>query len=250
MNLQTSNGACFRTLIKCLKDILTETTIVFNSKGMSITTMDKLKKSLVDVFLPSENFDSYDCNTEFIKFGIDVFQLHQCINSIEQDDTLSLSCNNGIVHHLTIKFENSKRSKTHTLKLIEPEVDTYDVPDVDYDVIARIPSIDIKKSLKSLHDDVVEITSLQESITINTSGTYTSTSTELKGIDFKKLSHERVQNCYSLKALNSFIKCTALSEVCEIHLSAELPLMVKYNVETMGTVRLCLKALPKAPPPI
>ena len=59
-----------------------------------------------------------------------MFHLFKLINSIDNDDTLTIYIENndyydGIVSHLALKFENGdiKKCKTQKLKLIEPEQD-------------------------------------------------------------------------------------------------------------------------------
>ena len=57
-----------------------------------------------------------------------MFHLFKLINSIDNDDTLTIYIENndyadGIVSHLALKFENGeiKQCKTQKLRLIEPE---------------------------------------------------------------------------------------------------------------------------------
>jgi proliferating cell nuclear antigen len=47
-----------------------------------------------------------------------------------------------------------------------------------------------------------------------------------------------------LKNLGYFIKCTNLCSQIEIYLENDLPLVVKYNVASLGEIKLCLSALP------
>jgi proliferating cell nuclear antigen len=249
MNLTTSQISSFKTLVTCLKDVLIETTMSFTPAGLKLTTMDKLKTTLVDVFAPSENFDFYDINIELIEFGVDTFQLHKCMNSIEADDILTLSVDrsaDGICSCMTIQFENEKRIKVQSLKLIDPDTETFTMPEVEYSIIAKVPSLELKKTLKSLNtvSDVVEIASHGNVLNFITSGPFCDTKTELKSIDFQKSSNTDVHACYSLKSLSSFIKTTTLDENCDIFLSADTPLMVQYNIGKLGTLRLCLKSLP------
>ena len=49
---------------------------------------------------------------------------------------------------------------------------------------------------------------------------------------------------FSLKNLSYFIKCTNLCSQIEIYLENNLPLVVKYNVASLGEIKLCLAPLP------
>jgi len=54
-----------------------------------------------------------------------------------------------------------------------------------------------------------------------------------------------IQGEFSLKNLGYFIKCTNLCNQIEIYLENDLPLVVKYNVASLGEIKLCLSPLPK-----
>ena len=53
-----------------------------------------------------------------------------------------------------------------------------------------------------------------------------------------------VQGEYSLKSLSHFIKCTPLCSNLEIYIGNDLPLIVKYDVASLGSIKLCLASLP------
>ena len=53
-----------------------------------------------------------------------------------------------------------------------------------------------------------------------------------------------IQGEFSLKNLSYFIKCTNLCSQIEIFLANDMPLVVKYNVASLGEIKLCLAPLP------
>ena len=55
-----------------------------------------------------------------------------------------------------------------------------------------------------------------------------------------------IQGEFSLKNLSYFIKCTNLCNQIEMFLENDLPLIVKYNVATLGEIKLCLAQLPSS----
>ena len=60
----------------------------------------------------------------------------------------------------------------------------------------------------------------------------------------KQSSSKIIQGEFSLKNLGYFIKCTNLSPQVEMYLANDLPLVVKYDVASLGSIKLCLSALP------
>ena len=53
-----------------------------------------------------------------------------------------------------------------------------------------------------------------------------------------------MSSSFSLKNLNYFIKCTNLCNQIEIYLANDLPLIVKYNVASLGAIKLGLAPIP------
>ena len=57
-----------------------------------------------------------------------------------------------------------------------------------------------------------------------------------------------IQGEFSLKNLSYFIKCTNLCNSIEMYLENNLPLIVKYSVASLGSIKLCLAPLPSSHP--
>ena len=51
---------------------------------------------------------------------------------------------------------------------------------------------------------------------------------------------EIVQGVYALKHLVLFSKCTNLCNTIDIYLKNDYPLIIKYNVASLGDIKLCL----------
>ena len=50
----------------------------------------------------------------------------------------------------------------------------------------------------------------------------------------------------SIKNLSYFIKCTNLWSQIEVYLENDLPLVVKYNIASLGEIKLCVSSLPSS----
>jgi proliferating cell nuclear antigen len=64
------------------------------------------------------------------------------------------------------------------------------------------------------------------------------------GFVLKQDSSKVIQGEFSLKNLGYFIKCTNLCSQIELYLENDLPLVVKYDVASLGKIMLCLSSLP------
>jgi proliferating cell nuclear antigen len=259
LTIKTVQIAPFRTLMTALKDILLETNITFEPDGIRIINMDKSHTILVHLYLEAQNFEFYECKKEKIIIGVNMFHLFKLINSIDNDDTLTIYIENndyvdGIVSHLGLKFENGeiKQCKTQKLRLIEPEPDELQYPDVKFSSIINLPSADFQKIIRDLSciSDKLEIKSVGNELIFKCSGQFASAeihraeSDGSMGFILKQDSSKVIQGEFSLKNLGYFIKCTNLCSQIEIYLENDLPLVVKYDVASLGSIRLCVAQLP------
>ena len=259
LTIKTVQIAPFRILMTALKDILLDTNIVFTKDGIRIINMDKTHTILVHLLLKACNFEFYECKFEKIIIGVNMFHLFKLITSIDNDDTLTIYIENedyvdGVVTELGLKFENGdiKQSKIQKLRLIEPDQDELEIPDVKFSSIINMPSSDFQKIVRDLANisEKLEIKSVGDELIFKCAGQYAKAEirrTETQGsMQFvqKLTSDSIVQGEFSLKNLVYFIKCTNLCNQIEIFLENNRPLIVKYNVASLGEIRLCLAPLP------
>jgi len=259
LTIKTVQISPFRTLMTALKDILVETNITFQKDGIRIINMDKSHTVLVHLFLAAQNFEMYECKKDKILIGVNMFHLFKLINSIDNDDTLTIyiekgDYEEGIVSHLVLKFENGeiKQCKTQKLRLIEPESDELDYPDVKFSSVINLPSTDFQKIIRDMSciSEKLEIKSVGNELIFKCSGQFASAEIRRAESDgsmefiLKQESSKVIQGEFSLKNLSYFIKCTNLCSQIELYLENDLPLVVKYNVASLGEIKLCLCALP------
>lgn len=261
LTIKTVQIAPFRTLMTALKDILLETNVGFTKDGIRIINMDKSHTILAHLFLGSQNFEHYDCRREKIIIGVNMFHLFKLINSIDNDDTLTIYIENrdyheGITSYLGLKFENGdiKQCKTQKLRLIEPEPEELEVPDVVFSSVINLPSADFQKIIRDLSciSDKLEIKSVGNELIFRCSGHFASAEVRRAESDGnmefiqKQDSSKIIQGEFSLKNLGYFIKCTNLCNQIEMYLENDLPLVVKYDVASLGEIKLCLAPLPSS----
>ena len=257
MMLKTVQIAPFRTLMVALKDILGETDITFKKMVLKLLMLINQVQILVHIHLHADNFEFYECKKEKVIVGVNMFHLFKLINTIDNDETLSMyikesDYHDGIVESLYLKFENKniKQCKIQQLKLIEPEQQELSMPNVTFSSIINIPSTDFQKIVRDLNNisDKVEIKSIKNQLIFKCDGPFANVEivrSESDGnMDFIQKNNSIIQGVFSLKKLNYFIKCTNLCNQIEIYLENDLPLIVKYNVASLGEIKLGLTSLP------
>ena len=270
LEMKTVQIAPVRTLMTALKDILLETNIVFNQEytdssgkvipaGIRVINMDKSHTILAHLFLDALKFEHFYCKYPKIVIGVNMLHLFKLINTIDNDDTLTIyieekDYSDGIVEYLGLKFENGdiKQSKIQKLKLIEPDEEELDMPSVKFSSIINLPSTDFQKIIRDLSNisERLEIKSVGNELVFSCTGPFASckiSRSESDGItEFVKKCDDTsvIQGEFSLKNLSYFIKCTNLCNNIEMYLENDLPLVVKYNVASLGEVKLCVAPLP------
>jgi proliferating cell nuclear antigen len=264
LTIQTIQISAIKTLMTALKDILLETNITITKQGIKIINMDKSHTILAHLNLYSENFETYDCKMDKIIIGVNMMHLYKLINTIDNDDTLTIyieedDYNDGIVKFLGLKFENGeiKQQKIQKLRLIEPDNEELEIPDVKFSSVLNLPSSDFQKIIRDLSciSDKIEIRSVSTDngveLFFKCSGSFAQAEIRrsenegtMNSINNNKSSNKIIQGEYSLKNLGYFIKCTNLCNEIEIYLENNLPLVVKYNVASLGEIKLCLAPIP------
>lgn len=114
-----------------------------------------------------------------------------------------------------------------------------------------MPSNDFQKIIRDLNNisDKLEIKSLNNQLIFKCNGSFANAEiirSESDGMGFIQKNNNIIQGEFSLKNLNYFIKCTNLCNQIEIYLDNDLPLIVKYNVASLGAIKLGLTPLPSS----
>ena len=261
--IQTVQISPCRTLMAALKDILLETNITFTPEGIKIINMDKSHTILAHLNLDAKQFESFECKMDKIIIGVNMLHLFKLINTIDNDDTLTIyieQCDytDGVVQYLGLKFENGdiKQQKYQKLRLIEPEHEELEVPHVTFSSVLNLPSSDFQKIIRDLSciSDKIEIRSIVGNegaeLIFKCRGGFAEAEIWRAESDgsmqyLKKQDQNKIiQGVFSLKNLGYFIKCTNLCSQIELYLENDLPLVVKYNVASLGEIKLCLAPLP------
>jgi|TARA_B100001175_G_scaffold304656_1_gene300874 proliferating cell nuclear antigen len=259
MTLKTVQVSSFKFLATAIKDILTDASIMFSKNGLRIINFDKTHTILVNVILHANKFEKYVCDPDKIIICANTLHLFKVISTMSNDDTLSIyiekdDYHDGVVSHLGLQYDNGdiKQCYTQKLRLIEPDNEELVVPDVTYSTVINLPTSDFQKIIRDLNgiSDRIEIKSVGSDLIFSCEGNFASSRilrSESDGsMEFiqKPDASVVIQGEFSLKSLSHFIKCTPLCSNLEMYLGNDLPLIVKYDVASLGEIKLCLAPLP------
>jgi len=179
------------------------------------------------------------------------------IKTMGNNDSLTLYLPASNQNKLGIRMENSERSSVtnYFLKLFDTNVDDIKVPSSNFTNIAYMPSVDLCKicrDMNSLGEKLdVEITSSGPDLIFRCEGDFAEQETIISEnnntlkIQRAGSSTEVVQGVFQLKHLVLFTKCTSLCPSVEMYLKNNYPLILKYNVANLGSVKLLLAPVKK-----
>ena len=258
LTIKTVQIQPIRNMITAIKDILTDATITFTKESFKIINFDKTHTILVNVVLHSHRFEQYTCIPDKIIVCANTLHLFKVISTMSNDDILSMyidqaDYHDGIVSHLGLQYDNGdiRQCYSQKLRLIEPDMEELVVPDVEYSTIINLPTSDFQKIIRDLNgiSDRIEIKSVGNDLIFSCEGTFARSrifrSQSDGNMEFIQKSEPTVviQGEFSLKSLSHFIKCTPLCSHLEMYLGNDLPLIVKYDVASLGSIKLCQAAL-------
>lgn len=262
VTLCTIQVQTIKTLFTALKEIMTESSLVFRNDGLRITNLDKSKKILVHLSISPQNLEFYECNRENVIVGVDMKVFHNTVSCIDNTDILTIYIDKkdykeGVIETLTFRSDKGGgQYKIQCMRVIEHDHKEVIYPNVEFRSVITMPSIQFQKivkdaiSSKYLRLEIEILGGNKNEIifkSINKDAYSEIHMTQQTEIGFLQTTgtEEKVTGMFCCKTLLNFTKCSALSQTMEIRLDNELPLVVKYLISNLGYINLCLSPIPK-----
>ena len=244
--IKTVQSQSIKILVESLKEVLTDINLYFDNNGLKIMTMDNARVALVYVRLLKDNFEEYRCNSK-IMCGINMIYLFKLLKTVSNNDVLTLFIRNSNINELGIRIENKEKNTITEsyLKMLDISEEKLDIPDIIYDSVISMPSIDLQKYCRDLSvvSNQVNISSNSSKFILESVGDFATQKIIIgeaqNGLIFSK-KNQNVSETFDLKYLNSFTKSTNLCSTVEIFLKKEYPLVIEYNVANLGKLQFCL----------
>lgn len=249
--IKTANASIFKILIEAMKEILTETIFHITEEGIVVTDIDNSQSVLVKMHLASGKFEEYTVNKP-VEIGIELITLYKLLKSTGGHDSLTLSMDDSNTSQLNIRIDNGKKgSKSISqMKLSDLNANFYDLEAIKYDTVITLPTQDFQQICRDMtnHSDKMIITKVENELQFSAAGDSTNKQTTYMigasedGFSYLKNDdpEEIIRGAFLLEHLMSFTKCTNLCNYVELNLKNDFPLIIKYSVGDLGTIRLCL----------
>jgi proliferating cell nuclear antigen len=245
--IQTVQSSVIKTLCDVLKETLNDVNFIFDDKGMRLMAMDGAHVALVHLRLDGDRFETYHCE-EKIQVGLNMNNLFKLTKTITNMDIVTFFIQKNNRHEFGVKIENADKntSTIFNLKMLDIDEDELRIPDIKLDSVITMQSNDFQRMCRDMMNisDIIEITSDNNQLKLSCNGDFASQETVIgeanHGLKCANQVEEPISGRYSLKYINLFTKSTNLSNLLEIYLKPNFPLMLKYNVANLGSIMFCL----------
>jgi len=249
LELKTVQSSIIRILIEALKEILPDTNIEFNSTGIRIITMDLSHTVLVHLRLDGSQFEHYHC-PEKIVVGVNMLNLFKLVKTMNNNETLTLFITQADPSRLGIRIDNGEKNTVTNFKLnlLDLDEEEIEVPPAQFSSVINIPSSDFQKICRDMSNlsNLIEIKSVDNQLVFTCRGDFAQQETIMgentNGISYieKQNSYDIIQGVFSLKHLVLFTKCTNLCNGIQMFLENDYPLIISYQVGSLGDIKFCL----------
>jgi proliferating cell nuclear antigen len=245
--IQTVQSSALRTLVEVLKDVLNDINVVFDETGIKVMAMDGSRVALIHMRLQAENFEHFYCKQRF-DAGLSLSALHKLMKTVSNSDTISLYVKDNNTNELCLNIENADRNcaTTFRLKLLDIDNNELNIADVEINCIVTMPSNDFQRMCRDMANvgDNVEIVCENQTLIFRCNGDFAHQETVIgeatHGLNFSKNDEDTISGVFALKYINLFTKSTNLSNTIELYLKPDYPLILKYNVANLGSIKFCL----------
>lgn len=239
MNLKTIQASSIKSVFEVLKDIMSDVNLVFTPEGVSICTLDNSHVTFVDMVLNADNFEQYECKTRTLA-GLNLLNTFKILKTITNNDTLTMSISEKC-ELIDIKIENEQKhtNTVFSLKLLDLNDEVYDKPSIDMKYHTIIQSTVFQRIIRDMSAlaDKVCIKRFGNKIIFKCDGDFVTQETEIECSD-KIDTH--IEDIYSLKYINMFIKATSICSNIEIIQSDAGPIAFKYSIANLGVITFFL----------
>ena len=208
--------------------------------------MDSSHVALVSLTLGQNGFESYRADRA-MTLGVSITNLAKVLKLAGNDDKIILRADEE-ASSLQIIFENRRQEKKteFSLNLITLDSEHLGIPETTYTSEISMNSFDFTKLCRELHQlsETVTIEASLQYVKFSIDGEVGSGTIEIQTNDNAAAKSEgkfdKVSLSFALRYLNMFNKASTLCNYVKLMLAAETPLVVEYEIESLGTLKYYL----------
>lgn len=209
--------------------------------------MDASHVSLCSLTMRASGFDHYRCDRN-LSLGLNLGNLSKILKCAGNDDAVTLKAEDE-PDTLTLMFENEKQDRISDfeLKLMDIETEHLGIPNEEYKCTVTMPSAEFQRIVRDLAviGETCQIACTKEGVRFSVEGDLGKgnvTVRQSQAVDEKEEEQvkihmeEPVTLSFALRYLGFFTKATPLGPTVKLHMSPEVPIVVEYPMEDVGSI--------------
>lgn len=245
--LKSIQGNAIRMLFEVLKEIVHDVCLRIDPTGVKLLTMDGARCALVYMRLRADAFEEYRCEGSHT-LGLNMSSVYKLVKTSGAHDSITLYMDAGSTNELGIKIQNAEKNSVtdFKLKLLDVDEEIITVPDVEFDSVITMPSAFFQRLCRDMLNisDTMIIRSAGSQLVLGCNGDFARQETVIGEADacmnVSSRSDKTIEGRFSLKYLSLFCKASGLSSTIELFLKEAYPLILKYNIASLGELRFCV----------
>jgi len=228
--IELKNVDFLRASIEAISSFIPEGNFRFNEKGVHFRAIDPSQVLLVDYFIESSVFDSYEVEPVFL--GLNLGELNKIVSRALPNDTVAISISES-EFRVTLKGE---LERSFRLPLIDVSDDELKLPELKYDAQVEINARLLKEALKdaSLFSSSAVLRTKAEKFFIEAKGSGGTLNASSRTKAVKVKSKNDVTSKYSLGFLQNIVRQADQDSTVMLELKSDSPMKVSYNIGRSG----------------
>lgn len=245
--LKSIQGNAIRTLFEVLKEIVHDVSLRIDPTGVKLLTLDGARCALVYMRLRADAFEEFRCEGSHA-LGINMSSMFKLVKTSGTHDTITMYMDSNATDELGIKIQNAEKNSLtdFKLKLLDVDDEIITLPDVEFDNVITMPSTFFQRLCRDMLNisETMFIRSEGNRLVMGCNGDFARQETVIgeadAGMNMSARSDKVIEGRFSLKYLSLFAKASNLSNTIELFLKDAYPLILKYNVASLGELRFCV----------
>jgi proliferating cell nuclear antigen len=246
--LKSIQGNAIRTLFEVLKEIVHDVSLRVDPMGVKLLTLDGARCALVYMRLRADAFEEFRCEGQGFTLGVNMASMFKLVKTSGSHDTITMYMDDLTSNELGIKIQNAEKNSVtdFKLKLLDVDDEIISLPDVEFDNVITMPSAFFQRLCRDMLNlgDTMVIRSAGNQLVLGCNGDFARQETVIgeadAGMTMTAKTDKTIEGRFSLKYLSLFCKATNLSNTIELFLKESYPLILKYNVASLGELRFCV----------
>jgi len=226
----TQGSSDIKSIVGAIATLAEEATFTANAEGMKFRTMDPAHIALIDMELPSDSFEAYECDTD-VKFGVRIADLAKVLKRSKKDDNVTIS-----ITPMNMLLINIGDSKEFEMRLLEAGATETPLPKIEYDTKMTLP---LQKIIEALTD----ISIVSEYFTVNASpegikfsGTGDSGKANIS-VELEEVLETSAESTHELSYLQSIVGSFVEKDLnCTIEMATSKPIKYVFKIAGAGII--------------